>query len=81
MKIRFRPFTRHRVAFTLTEVMVASAIFSIAMGSFLMVQLFGMRMHMLSRAKLTASDDARRVMTTLANEIKSCKLVSVRASA
>ena len=66
-----------RDAFTLTEVMVASAIFSIVVLGTISANLFGMRMYQVTKAKLGASEEAREAVSRLVNEIRSAKIVRV----
>lgn len=64
-------------AFTLPEVMVAMAIFSMAIAATLSSQLFGLRMYRISDAKLTVSADARAVLDHLRGEVWAGKLLLV----
>jgi Tfp pilus assembly protein PilW len=59
-------------AFTLTEIMVASAIFTMAIAGVIACNLFGMKLFELSKAKMGASDDARQAISMMVSEIRSC---------
>jgi hypothetical protein len=64
-------------AFTLTEVMVASAIFTLAIAGVIACNMFGMQLFELSKAKMGASDDARQAISMMVSEIRSCDFVRV----
>lgn len=64
-------------AFTLTEVMVASAIFSLAIAGVIACNMFGLQLFELSKAKMGASDDARQAISLMVSEIRSCDHVRV----
>lgn len=69
---------QHRtLGFTLTEVMVASAILTMVLAGVLVSHLFGMRMFQLTKAKLGASDEARLAISKIVDEIRSAKLLRV----
>ena len=73
-----RAFRRHRTAaFTLPEMMIATAIFTIVLGAVLSCHLFGVRMFQISKAKLGASDGARHALGRMADEIRSAKVIQV----
>jgi type II secretory pathway pseudopilin PulG len=59
-------------AFTLTEVMVAAAIFILAIAGVIACNMFGMQLFELSKAKMGASDDARQAISMMVSEIRSC---------
>jgi len=64
-------------AFTLTELMVATAVFMLAVLGLLYLHIFGLRMNELVRTKLGASEDARRAVSLLAAEIRAAGVVRV----
>ncbi len=64
-------------AFTLAEMMIAMAIFSLVLAATLSSQLFGLRMYRIADAKLTVSTDARAVLNHLRGEIWTGKLLLV----
>ncbi len=64
-------------AFTLTEVMVASAIFTLAIAGVIATNMFGMQLFELNKAKMGASDDARQAISMMVSEIRSCDFVRV----
>ena len=66
-----------RRGFTLTEIMVASTIFSIVVLGTVSANLFGLRMYQITKAKLGASEEAREAVSRLVNEIRSAKIVRV----
>ncbi len=80
MKTNLQPAILERLrlrGFTLTEVMVASAIFSIVIMGTVSANIFGLRMYQITKAKLGASDEARRAVSRLVNEVRSAKIVRV----
>ena len=68
------PSTR---AFTLAELLVAMAIFSMVVAATVSSQLFGLKMYRISDAKLTVSADARGVLNHLREEVWTGKLLLV----
>lgn len=66
-----------RSGYTLTEIMVASALFSLVVIGTVGANLFGLRLYGITKAKLGASDDARKAVSRLVNEVRSCKTVYV----
>ena len=71
-----RPGTQ-RSAFTLVEVAIANTIMIMVVAGVLACQAFGLRLFQLSKAKLGASDDARRAINLLATEIREAKIVKI----
>lgn len=74
---RTRPDLRSQRAFTIAEVMVTMAIILMVMAAVLSCHLFGMRMFELTKAKLGASDDARKAISLMVAEIRAAKRVRV----
>jgi hypothetical protein len=72
-----RGLSRATDAFTLTEIMVASAIFTLAIAGVIACNMFGMQLFELSKAKMGASDDARQAISLMVSEIRSCDHVRV----
>lgn len=62
---------------TLPEVMIAMTVFIIAIGGFLTVHLFGLRLNEFVRAKLGASDEARRAMGRMMGDIRTAGMIRV----
>jgi prepilin-type N-terminal cleavage/methylation domain-containing protein len=62
---------------TLPEIMVTSAVFSIALAGFVALNLFAMRMNERTKAKLGASDDARLSVSRMIMEIRMAGLVRI----
>jgi prepilin-type N-terminal cleavage/methylation domain-containing protein len=63
--------------FTLPEVLVTMAIFAIVVGGFLALHLSGLKMQEVTRMKLGASDDARRSLSRLVDDVRGAGLVRV----
>lgn len=68
---------RRTVAFTLTEVMVTMALFSLVIAGTIGANLFGLRLFGITKAKLGASDEAREAVSKLVTEIRGAKIVRV----
>lgn len=64
-------------AFTLPEMMIALSIFTLVLAGVISGHLFGMKMFELTKAKLAASDEARRAVGDLVDEVRSAKLVRI----
>lgn len=80
MRTRSQPSSRprlRRLAYTLTEVMVASALFSLVIIGTISANVFGLRLYGITKAKLGASDEAREAVSRLVNEVRSAKTVRV----
>ena len=73
------PDTRSRVpgGFTLPEILVSMAIMLIIVGIALSCQMYGLRMFEFVKPKLSASDDARRTVGRLVDQIRSANVVRV----
>jgi len=66
-----------RSGFTLTEVMVAMAIFSLVVVSVIYSHVFGMRMYNVTTTKLNASEQARSALNHVQDEIRAARLLYV----
>ena len=65
------------MGFTLVEILVAMVLFVLVIGMILATQVYGFRMFSLVRPKLSASDDARKTVARLVDEIRSADAVHV----
>jgi len=65
------------LAFTLAEMTVAVAVFSLIIAGVCAIQLFAMRVYTLSSTKLTATESARETMNELRDLVRSSKVVYV----
>jgi type II secretory pathway pseudopilin PulG len=74
-----RPWRLGELAFTLTELMVSMAIFLLLVGGVVSTNLFGLRMFQIVENKLNASDEARRIVGVLMDEIHSCETFQIGA--
>lgn len=73
MNTSIATFSRCRTrAFTLPEMVIAMAVFIMVTGGIIANHLTGMKMHYLVSAKLGVSEDARRALNLLMDEIQSC---------
>lgn len=66
-----------RMAFTLAEILVTMALFILIIGMVVATQVYGFRMFSMLRPKLAASDDARKTVGRLVDEIRSAHIVRV----
>lgn len=66
-----------RQAFTLVELMVSMSIFSMVTVGMMSLHLFGQRQDQLVQSKLGASDQSRRSLSMLTDDIRSAKIYSI----
>jgi hypothetical protein len=64
-------------SFTLTELLTATAIMVWMVTSLIVSNLYGIRLFELSRAKLGASDSARRALNELVGTVREAKIISI----
>lgn len=62
-----------RAGFTLPEVLVAMTVFMLLIGGVVSAHLFGLSMFRITETKLNATDDARKVIGRMADEIRTCR--------
>lgn len=62
---------------TLPEVMVTSAIFTLAMGGFMVLHLFSLRYDQAVKLKLLASNEARNALNRVADDIQSAGWIRI----
>ncbi|MDB6112572.1 MAG: hypothetical protein JWR69_4322 [Pedosphaera sp.] len=84
MKILFSPTdarrtTRHTRAFTMAEMVITVGVFMLLMGGILYGYLFGLNLFQITKIKLGASDDARKALIRLTDEIRSANQVQIGA--
>src|SRR3974390_2028409 len=65
------------LAFTLAELMVSVTIFILLVAGVVSANLFGLRMFQIEQTKLNASDQARKIVGVLMNEIHSCETFQI----
>ena len=65
------------IAFTLPELMVAIAIFSLVVTGVLFAHLYGLSMFHVTAKTLNATDDTRKVISKMAQEIRMCRTAAV----
>jgi prepilin-type N-terminal cleavage/methylation domain-containing protein len=63
--------------FTLTEILIAVAVFMILLAGIISANLFGLKMFQLNQAKLTATDWSRRTFGKITDEVHACNSVSI----
>ena len=66
-----------REAFTLTEIMVAMAIFALAIGGAIYAHLLGLRMHGITQSKLSSTQSAQSALNRVKDEIRTAKIVEI----
>jgi hypothetical protein len=64
-------------AFTLTELMVSVAIFILLVVGIVSTNLFGLRMFQIEQTKLNSSDQARKIVGLLMDEIHECQTLQI----
>lgn len=72
---RSAPFPQ--TGFTLPELLIAIAVFILLLSGLVSAHLFGLSMFRITETKLNATADARKLIGTMANEIRACKSVEV----
>ncbi len=77
MKLQLHQINRHRRAATLVEFMIAMVTMIIAVGAILSSYIYGLKTTQFIKPKLGASDEARKVISLLTDEIRSSKKVSI----
>ena len=76
--IRFQPTRRHLSAFTLAEMMIASAIYLVVLvGVIVAIQIFAMRVYTLAATKLTATQGGRKALNQIRDDIREAKTLQV----
>jgi len=78
-RCRRSPWRSGKSAFTLPELMVTVAILILLVGGMVSAHLFGLKMFQLEQIKLNASDEARRIVGVLMDEIHSCDSFQIGA--
>jgi hypothetical protein len=73
---RRRPPPR-QAAFTYTEIMTAMGLFSLVVIGVVYTQLFGMRLFNVTSTRVSASDNARKVLDRVRDEVRSGKMLYV----
>jgi hypothetical protein len=64
-------------AFTITEMMISTAVLTVVLGGLLTTHLFAARLFQLTKAKLGANQDARIAISKLGDEIRTAKWIRV----
>ena len=70
-------FARSAAAFTLVEILITMALFSLLLGGIICGTVYGLKMCELTKAKLTRSDDARAAIGQLEDDIRSSKILHI----
>lgn len=65
------------LAFTLTELMVAMAVFTVVIGGVIYAHITGLKMYEITRARLGASESARMTLGWLTSEVRGAQKVAV----
>ena len=63
--------------FTLPELLVAITIFSVVLTGVMFAHIFGLGMFHVTKTKLNATDDTRKVISRMAEEIRTCRTTAV----
>jgi type II secretory pathway pseudopilin PulG len=59
--------------FTLAELLVAITVFMFVVGGIIFANLYGLKMFRITETTLTATDDARKAISQMTDEIRTCK--------
>lgn len=71
-----QPF-RKSGGFTLAELLIAITVFTMLLGGIIFAHLFGLSMFKITETKLNATADARKLIGSMANEIRACNSVFI----
>jgi len=77
MKTAFQIRPAAAGAFTLTEMMISTSLFMMVVGGVIYGYVFGLRMFELSRAKMCATDDARRAINKMVDDIRGATWIRI----
>jgi type II secretory pathway pseudopilin PulG len=77
MRSGFRRSATTRSAFTLVEMMTATSLLSLIVIGVVYTQLFGIRMFNVTSTRVSASDNARKVLNRVRDDVRSGKLLYV----
>jgi len=66
-----------RRGFTLPELVVAVAVFSMVLGGVVIANLYGLSMFHVTETKLNAADNARKVLGQLTQEVRACRATAI----
>ena len=72
-----RLFRVASLGFTLTELLVSVAILSVVLAGVLFAHVFGLSMFQVTKTKLNATDDTRKVLGKLAQEIRTSRATAI----
>jgi type II secretory pathway pseudopilin PulG len=79
MKIFSHPARSREYAFTLPEMIISSGVFILMMAGIIYGYLFGLSLFQVTKAKLSATDDARKAFIRLTDEIRSANAIQIGA--
>lgn len=65
--------------FTLPEVLISSTVLVFLIGGIVVANLYGLSMFRITETKLNATDDARKIIGRMANEIRTCNAAWIGA--
>ncbi len=77
IQVRRASAPRAAAAFTLPEFMVTMVLFMFVIGGVIASHIYGLKFFQLSRSKLGASDEARRAVSLLSEEIRTAKVLKI----
>jgi prepilin-type N-terminal cleavage/methylation domain-containing protein len=76
MKTEF-PITKRVRGFTLPEILVAVSVFILLVGGIVAANLFGLSMFRITATTLDVTDDTRKMMGKMVNEVQTCKSTKI----
>jgi prepilin-type N-terminal cleavage/methylation domain-containing protein len=74
---RKQPGSRRSTAFTLPEMMIVMAIFSLVVAAMVSLQLFAARIYLLAGTKISATTDGRKTLNAMRDSIRGANVVMV----
>jgi Tfp pilus assembly protein PilW len=77
--MKFSPdiFRARRTGFTLPEILIATTIFIMIIGAVVALQLFGVRIYQLAATKLTATEDGRKTVNFIREQVREAKSIYI----
>jgi Tfp pilus assembly protein PilW len=77
--MKFSPdiFRARRPGFTLPEILIAMTIFIVLIGAVVALQLFAVRIFQLAATKLTATEDGRKTINFIREQVREAKVIYI----
>jgi len=77
--MKFSPdiFRARREGFTIVEMLIALTVFTLIIGAIVALQLFAVRIFQLAATKLTATEDGRKTVNFIREQVREAKLIYI----